>query len=529
MTKTNHVPISKRLVLINSASNVATRLLNISVFAWAIQYLIHRVPQDELAVMWVVTSVALFLPIFQSVLTAGLARFVTEAYAKGDMRRVTEIVSSMAPILFGAAIGLLLLGVLLAWTLPPLLEIDPAYVGAFQFMLMLVVARMAFAVSVTAHNTGIVVRQKFILNNVIQVIGSVIKIVLMLWLILGVSPNVVWVVVSQVAGGLWMNIATTLVSRRMVPAQRFRPSYFRWDVVRQVSSYGQWYLLGKISAGIREAADVPILQRFAMAIDVNTYAIGAFVNTQIRQATLILGQPLMPALTAMHALGQHERLGHAYIRGGRILLWVSMSIAVPLILLRIEFLKLYLGDAFRNYESSATVMALLLLTYPFMYSSGMLTRIMDAKINIGPITRRSFAGQIFNLVATLVLVIGMGMGAVGSALATFATSLIMCVVVYWPFAIREFDLKWLRFIKETLLRGLTPAVGSAGVLYLMKLFVSLDSLINLGLGLVLYSIVYAALVASVSTVHDRKDFRKILDATFAKIKLGPNDADAARV
>ncbi|MGI9455066.1 MAG: hypothetical protein ACR2NU_00805, partial [Aeoliella sp.] len=63
----------------NAISSVLTRLLTISVFAWAIRHLIHRVPEEELAILPVVLSITLFFPILQNVFTAGLSRFVTEA------------------------------------------------------------------------------------------------------------------------------------------------------------------------------------------------------------------------------------------------------------------------------------------------------------------------------------------------------------------------------------------------------------------------------------------------------------------
>lgn len=49
--QSNPVPISKRLVLINSASNLATRVLTVAVFAWVIRYLMHRIPEAELELL----------------------------------------------------------------------------------------------------------------------------------------------------------------------------------------------------------------------------------------------------------------------------------------------------------------------------------------------------------------------------------------------------------------------------------------------------------------------------------------------
>src|SRR5688572_1948179 len=97
VTEPSPVPISKRLILINSISGVITQILTVGVFAWVIQYLLKRVPDDELAVLWLVMAVAMVLPLLQTVLIGGLSRFVTEAYAKNDLEGVTRIVSSQFP------------------------------------------------------------------------------------------------------------------------------------------------------------------------------------------------------------------------------------------------------------------------------------------------------------------------------------------------------------------------------------------------------------------------------------------------
>ena len=93
-----YVEISKRLVLINSISSVITRLINILFLVWIYEYLLERISTEEFAVYPVVAAIIVFAPLFSSLLTGGISRFVIEAYARGEMQRVTEIVSSIVPL-----------------------------------------------------------------------------------------------------------------------------------------------------------------------------------------------------------------------------------------------------------------------------------------------------------------------------------------------------------------------------------------------------------------------------------------------
>src|SRR2546422_1018991 len=104
----SQVAISKRLVLINSASSVVTKVLSATVLLWMHRYLLRRISPEEYSLLPVVMSIVAFMPLLTVTLTAGLGRYVVEAYARGDERRVTQIVSTMFPWLLAASLVLLL-------------------------------------------------------------------------------------------------------------------------------------------------------------------------------------------------------------------------------------------------------------------------------------------------------------------------------------------------------------------------------------------------------------------------------------
>lgn len=89
------VEISKQLVLVNAASSVVVRVVNISVLVWLQQYLLKRISAEKYALYPVLGAAIVFLPLLMGVLTSGLGRYIVEAYAKGDERGVTQIVSTM--------------------------------------------------------------------------------------------------------------------------------------------------------------------------------------------------------------------------------------------------------------------------------------------------------------------------------------------------------------------------------------------------------------------------------------------------
>ena len=144
------VEISKKLFVINSASSILTKIVNVSVLVWLYQYLLKRISPEEYSIYPVVMAVMVFVPLLTVVMTSGIGRYIVEAYAKGDERRVTQIVSTMFPILLGAGVVLIGAGLTFAWYVDKVLTIpgDRVWDARIMMGLMMISAATRLPLSV---------------------------------------------------------------------------------------------------------------------------------------------------------------------------------------------------------------------------------------------------------------------------------------------------------------------------------------------------------------------------------------------
>ena len=500
-----NVPISKRLVLINSASSVVTRLLNVTVLVWVLQYLLKRIDADEYALLPVFMAIMVFVPLLSTFLTAGLARYVTEAYANGDQERITQITSTMFVLLLAAGLALGVAGLTLAYYVDFFLTISPDRLTDARWMMGLLMASAAIRLPLSPFGVGLFVRQKFVTHNLIEVACTLLRVVLLLVLLLGIGPQIKWVVVARVVSNLTSVGLITFLSRRAVQALRFRRECVEWSVAREITSFGAWFTLSHIAFAIRHAADPIILNKLATAVDVTAFHIGSLVDRQIREMTITASQPIQPVLTAMHAKGEKQRLAGAYLRGGRLTLWAAMFIAVPLMVYRYELLSLYLADEFETYSSAALVMLLLLTAILFIYPSNMVNKISVATARVRTYTMCTFIAQLTNLCITLLLVGPFQMGAIGSALATFGTTLLFQPLMFWPLGLRMLDIKLRRFIKDTIVPGYAPTIVALVIGELLRQVIHPVAWVPL-CGCILASLAsYAIVMGLCLTAVDRRD------------------------
>ncbi len=172
---TPRIEISKRLVLLNTASAVVARTIYLSVILWLHQYLLRRIDPGEYQLLPLLTSIIILLPLFTSMLTSGIGRFVLAAYVKGDDRGVTQIVSTMLPLLMAAGGIILAGGGVLAWYVDKVLSVPFAQLWDARLMTALLVFSAAIKPPLAAYGVGFYVQQKFVLYNLIGVGSEMLR------------------------------------------------------------------------------------------------------------------------------------------------------------------------------------------------------------------------------------------------------------------------------------------------------------------------------------------------------------------
>ncbi|MCU0916680.1 MAG: hypothetical protein MUC88_19280 [Planctomycetes bacterium] len=474
---TSGVEISKRLVLINTASGIVAKTINVSVLLWLHQYLLRRIRPEEYGLLQVLLSVILLLPVVTSILTAGLGRFVLAAYAQKDDRGVTQIVSTMFPLLLGAGLVILTGGLAFAWHVDTFLRVPPDRLWDARIMMALLVFSTGAKVPCMAFGVGFYVQQKFVLYNLIHVGMEILRMALLFVFLFGVSTRVVWVVVTNVVVELVLTTIVIVVSRRMIPALRFRLREIRWARAWELVSFGGWTFVSEITSRASSTAILFVLNRFAAA-DVAVYSLGYLGRRQINTWTDVIAAPLYPVATGMHALGAKDRVRHFYLRGGRLALWIMLITGLPGAIYAARVMPLYAGE---DYAEAAPVMVLSLVNLITMGGSWMVWQLANALGRVRATGVRVLVSQPLIVALTWYVVYtlgwgtaGFGLGACGVALAACMIGLFFDVLLIWPLGLKLADVPFGVWVRQTLIPGLAPGCLASVVWVALDLLVAPD-------------------------------------------------------
>lgn len=504
------VAISKKLVLINTLSSLLRAFLHLLVVVWLQQYLLKRITAEEYSLLPVVGAIMAFVPLVGVILTSGIGRYIVEAYSVGDNDRVTQIVSTITPFLCAGGLLVMLGGGLMLWKVEYVLSIEPSRVAEARIMLGLMLAVFVAGMVLNPFCVGFYARQKFVWVDMLETAGEVLRILLLLLLLFGVSTRVLWVVVASSSAAGSALAVRFVISRRLLPALRFRISAIRRELVKDLLSFGSWSFLGQTATLIRANADVIILQKLATAVDVSAFHLGSLVDRQLRQLTMTATSTVQPALIAMHAKKKEEGLKNAFLRGGRLQLWAVMMFGVPLIIFREEFFSAYLGPSYGLYQAAGPVMALLLGTLILIYGRSWHVKVATATGNIKQLMIWQTISQGCNLALTFVLVGWLQFGALGSALATFAITAVFQFAVFWPLALIQTGISFQRFWSSTLFPGLLPAAMAAIFLEIVHRTLAPERLAVLALVALLGMGLYVTVMISAALQpEDRRDLHRV--------------------
>lgn len=459
------IKISKQLVGINAASTVLTRIISICVLLGVQYYLLRRVSPEEFSLYPLMTVLLLFLPLLLNIFLNPATRYVTLAYADDDRKRITEIVSTLAPIAIMAGLGLLVSGLIACFYIDKIVVVSPAYLFDARLMLVLIVATEALTLMLAPFSTAFHALQRITINNTILLSGEVTKAVVLSVLLLGVSPRILWFAVAHFIATVAVEITRAVMSRRMIPELIFRRSAIRWSMTRELMGFGFAVLLTSFSDFLRGAAPIWILNRFAGPIDVTSYHLGQSAYRHSMQLWMPVRQNTGAVLVAMTLKKQHARLRQTYYRGGRIALWLVLFISAPLLLFHEEVVRLYAGD---TYQLAGSVMLLLLLRLPLQMMNGMLPQLATAKAQIWPLAMASFGTECVSIAAMLMVVGGYESGALAAAVVALLISVVSELFVVWHIGLSMVDGTRRDSLRKSLFPGVLPAVV-AGLFWYMLL------------------------------------------------------------
>ena len=456
------VVISRKLVLVNMASSVFTQVFSVAVLIWLQPYLLKRISPEEYSLLPVVTSIMGFAPLISALFISGIGRFLVEAYAEGKAEEVTNIFSSIMPVI--AIIGLIILvaGTGFSFRIDSFINVSREYRSDAMLMMLLLVGAFVINFWSMPFFAGFAIKQAFVLQNFISCLVELLRLSLLLFLILGLGAHVIWVVVAYFVSMLIGSAAKVFVSKKLVPQLKIKKNQIDFKRIKKIFSFGSWMFVGQIAEQIRKCAQPIMLNWWSTPLDVANFHLGSLFNRQLDNFLPLLLQPLQPVLIALYVKRDITQLKYLFFSVNKYLMWMLSLIMIPLFLFGEKIFMAYVGP---NFMLAAHIMALLIISKIIELSLYMIWRIAPAVNQIRRISMLSLIMQVVNIILSFVLIKYYSLGAVGSAIAVCCSIIIGSLFLILPISRDIVRFSVYEWLKNTLIPGCLPAVWTAIIWY----------------------------------------------------------------
>lgn len=426
--------ISRKLIISNvvfsSGGMLVTQLINLFVLPLFIRNI-----GAELYGLWVISSLLLgYLDSFDFGLSAGLQRYVADAYVKKDHREFNRTVSTglgmlfLIGVVFGSAI------ILAQDVMLDLFNVsDEHRITAGKMLVLTGIASMVVWPLRSGDN---ILRATLYIKtaSIIGAIKGVIISVSMLFMVMLV-PNVVWILGVSLALRLAFGFISMGISHRYHSCLRIHPVHFSLGKLKEMSGFSLnifcFSLMGMLSNRIHPVFISAILS----PAHVVYYTVMTKVWQLITRYTSLLNQTILPTAFNLSAASDTRRIEMLVERGVRYRTFLAAPLAMVCLVASPVFINLWMGLDYVEYAVWSQLLSVVILITPLAIAQ----HVARGCGKPGPINILFAFRMVLNVAVTVFLLPRIGAGA--TVLGIVASQVFLGEISFFVFYCRLCGIK----------------------------------------------------------------------------------------
>lgn len=466
-------------------------VLSVAVSVIYVPVLLRYLGQSEYGLYQIVGSFFSYISVFESCMSTGVLRNYCNALGSQD-KEAADVTLSMAKVIYRVMAALMVVAgviVLFAFRSFYASSFTASELKESSAILLLLFANMMVTLLGSVYLTILTGHEKF---TFLKVLAIIIQVAQPFFVILCVRKIPYAITVSTVI--VVFNVLTVLmrylyVTRklkiRIVKKKRNR------KVIGEIVGLSATILLGCIADQIFWKTDQVILGKLFSTTVVAVYSVGAQIYMMYMQFGTQIASVFYPKVSILYQEENGlQKVSDLFIRVGRATFFVILLVLSGFIIFGREFLLVWVGE---GYEAAYWVAIIVMLPFSVDLVQNLGLCILQVKGQYGFRAKIYLLSALLNIITTVLFArrIGITGAALSTGISMFLTS---GLIMNWFFQ-KRVGLNMIKFWKTTI-GIISLAVLLTGAACFIKGMIWHDpvSVIQLGLGILLYTIVYGAVM-----------------------------------
>ena len=466
-------------------------VLSVAVSVIYVPVLLRYLGQSEYGLYQIVGSFFSYISVFESCMSTGVLRNYCNALGSQD-KEAADVTLSMAKVIYRVIAALMVVaGVIVIFAFRSFYasSFTASELKESSAILLLLFANMMVTLLGSVYLTILTGHEKF---TFLKVLAIIIQVAQPFFVILCVRKIPYAITVSTVI--VVFNVLTVLmrylyVTRklkiRIVKKKRNR------KVIGEIVGLSATILLGCIADQIFWKTDQVILGKLFSTTVVAVYSVGAQIYMMYMQFGTQIASVFYPKVSILYQEENGlQKVSDLFIRVGRATFFVILLVLSGFIIFGREFLLVWVGE---GYEAAYWVAIIVMLPFSVDLAQNLGLCILQVKGQYGFRAKIYLLSALLNIITTVLFArrIGITGAALSTGISMFLTS---GLIMNWFFQ-KRVGLNMIKFWKTTI-GIISLAVLLTGAACFIKGMIWHDpvSVIQLGLGILLYTIVYGAVM-----------------------------------
>ena len=360
-----------------------------------------------------------------------------------------------------------------------------------KWILVLMVVNLAITFPFSLFGSIITAYEQFVFQKVVAIVRIVLNTATMVVLLTMGYRAVAMVVVATIFNVVTLGMNFWYCRHYLKIKLKF--GKFQWGFLKEVSVYSFWIFLNVIMDRIYWSTGQFVLGAYAGTAIVAVYAVAIQLQQMYMSFSTAISGVFLPKVTAMAVKDSNGKaISDLFIKMGRIQYCIMALVLTGFFLFGRQFIRLWAGE---GYDDAYTIALLFFvpLTIPLCQNLGI--TILQAR---NQMKFRSLL-YLFISLASLGAQIPLSKyyGGVGCAVAIAGALTLGQIIIMNVYYQAKQRINIVRFWLEILKMSIVPACLTVATYYVLQQF-SLDSILELCLGILLYLLVYLPLFFSLS-------------------------------
>lgn len=409
---------------------------------WFIPFLVNQYGDGTYGLIALAGFLTQYIGFIAGCIGSSIGRFLNIALNKNDWKQANEIFST-------AIIGILVLIVLQIpffawgiWKLDWLIEFPPEVGADFRVLVGCKVVVFLASILMGVVYTPIQAANRLDIGLTVNILGQLVRLVLLVALILGIGPKL-WII--GVVDLLMFCVGTGSMYcfyRRLARNLVFKRKHITGKWVRPVMNMAGWSIVAGLGQILFQKTDVLIINRF---VDFKLAGICAALliwPNFVQQIAKNISSLLMPVVMIDYSRGHIQRIRDLVLLTSQLLCLLSFFACGGVMVLGDWLLGLWMDTGYRQYQ---WVLVLMLLHFPLTLAREAIWLVFPAFNRMKPLGISNLVSGVLNIALSLLLVF-MGFDLAGVIIATgFSLVLQRTLFLTW-FAARLLDIRYRKFI-----------------------------------------------------------------------------------